>query len=687
MPTSATGRSDPVRSTSPRRTYRSSRVSTRVAWMGLCLVIVALTAFAGVSAVVIARAAAEARSSADIREVSVKAYESLLPLEDFADDVVERPSAETRTTYRVGAATAAAALEALERVHNPLEAQAFEQTMTDFWEYKRSVQQMFVIAEQRPDLAVAFEERLVDPPYEAVLTFVTEDADLHWRETSDALEVLAQTQELLLTAWFVVAGLALVPLFVFTRALRRHRREILLQAKDNHHQALHDPLTGLPNRTLLQQRAEIVLEAAEQGGHSMALLIVDLDRFKEINDTLGHHYGDVVLKALAPRLRSALRANDTVARLGGDEFAVVLPSVEGVDAALDVAMKVRRAIEQGIESDGLKFTVEASVGVVLSGMHGNDVDTLMRHADIAMYVAKERGIGVCVYEEDLNGHSLARLGLLGELRRAIDGEQLVVHYQPKVSLSTGDVCGVEALVRWNHPDRGVLLPAAFIPMAEQTGLIRPLTRYVIDASLAQCRVWQDAGRNHKVAVNISARNLLDDQFVVSVQQLLAKWRLAPSCLELEVTESAIMVDPPGAQATLGALSSLGVTLAIDDFGAGYTSLAHLKNLPVNVLKIDQSFISQITGDTKDAAIVRALIDLAHDLGLLTVAEGVEDRRTLDRLAALGCDLAQGYHLSPPVPARLLESWFDRTSTAALVTSASPHLPRPVALDRVPSGRA
>jgi EAL domain-containing protein (putative c-di-GMP-specific phosphodiesterase class I) len=223
------------------------------------------------------------------------------------------------------------------------------------------------------------------------------------------------------------------------------------------------------------------------------------------------------------------------------------------------------------------------------------------------------------------------------------------------------VCGVEALVRWNHPKRGLIPPDGFIPLAEQTGLIRALTRFVIDASLAQCRAWQEVGRYHKVAVNISARNLIDDHFVDTVQQLLAKWQLAPSCLELEVTESAIMADPYRAQATLTALSGLGVKLAIDDFGAGYTSLAHLKNLPVDVLKIDQSFVGQMMEDGKDAAIVRLLIELAHDLGILSVAEGVEDRQTLERLAVLGCDVAQGYYLSRPVPAEQLEEWFDDAS--------------------------
>lgn len=653
-----------------RAALAASRVSSKVASVGVGLVVVALTAFGGTSAVVITRAGAEAKQSADIREVSVATQNILLPLEDIVDDVVEDPSPQTRAAYTAAVTAAESALRELARVHGPDEAAAFEQVMADFSKYTELVQRMFVVAELRPAEAAAFEDRFVDPPYEAVLTFVTEDAELQWRDTSRALETLERSQRLLLTAFFVVFGLALAPLIVFTRVLRGHRRKIDVQAENNRHQALHDPLTGLPNRTLLRQRAEAALAAAALSGRPIAILLIDLDRFKEINDTLGHHYGDVVLKRLASRLKGMLRADDTVARLGGDEFAVVLHAVEGVDVALDVAMQVRAGIEESIESDGVRLSVEASVGVVLSGAHGSDVETLMRHADIAMYVAKRRGLGACVYDEDHDGHSLQRLGLLGELRHAMDSAQLVVHYQPKVSLATRDLCGVEALARWDHPELGMIPPDAFIPLAEQTGLIRPLTRYVIDAALAQCRRWCDSGRSFQVAVNISARNLVDDQFVATVGELLDKWQLDSSCLELEVTESAIMTDPVRAQATLAQLSGLGVTLAIDDFGAGYTSLAHLKDLSVHRLKIDQSLVSRIGVDARDASIVRSIVELAHNLGLDTVGEGVEDHRTWDQLAAMGCDAAQGYFVSRPAPAEQLERWFDRTSEAAQATAAA-----------------
>ncbi|MDP9430586.1 MAG: EAL domain-containing protein [Actinomycetota bacterium] len=277
-----------------------------------------------------------------------------------------------------------------------------------------------------------------------------------------------------------------------------------------------------------------------------------------------------------------------------------------------------------------------------------------------MYSAKDRGLGVCVYDVSLNEHSPERLGLLGQLRRAIDNRELVLHFQPKVALPGVGVCGVEALVRWQHPQRGLIPPGEFIPLGERTPLIRPLTRYVVDAALEQCARWHDAGRSLAVAVNVSARNLLDEHFVDEVQELLAHWRVPASCLELEVTESAIMADPDRARRILTRLAECGVTLSIDDFGAGYTSLAQLKDLPVHQLKIDRSFVAPMTEDPGNALIVRSVVELGHNLGLTTVAEGVEDEATYDSLSAMGCDVAQGYYVCRPMPAEQLEVWFDAT---------------------------
>jgi EAL domain-containing protein (putative c-di-GMP-specific phosphodiesterase class I) len=277
-----------------------------------------------------------------------------------------------------------------------------------------------------------------------------------------------------------------------------------------------------------------------------------------------------------------------------------------------------------------------------------------------MYSAKDRGLGVCLYDASLNDHSPERLGLLGQLRRAIDTGELVLHFQPKVALPGADVCGVEALVRWEHPERGLVPPGDFIPLAERTPLIRPLTRYVLDAALEQCARWRDAGRALTVAVNVSARNLLDEHFVEEVQELLARWRVPASGLELEVTESAITADPDRARRILTRLADCGVTLSIDDFGAGYTSLAQLKDLPVHQLKIDRSFVARMAADPSNALIVRSVVELGHNLGLTTVAEGVEDEATCDSLGAMGCDVAQGYYVCRPMAAESLEAWFDAT---------------------------
>jgi diguanylate cyclase (GGDEF)-like protein/PAS domain S-box-containing protein len=422
------------------------------------------------------------------------------------------------------------------------------------------------------------------------------------------------------------------------------------------HRALHDTLTGLANRALLADRFEHALRVAHRDGHAAALLVIDLDRFKDINDTLGHHYGDQLLVQLGPRLAGVLRETDTVARLGGDEFAVLLPRVPDTAAAIEVAHTIQAALAQPFPVGDITLDVESSIGIVVSGEHGDDATTLMQRADIAMYVAKQRNLGVSTYDPDSDSHSPERLALLGDLRRAISSGELLLHYQPKVSLSTGEICGAEALLRWQHPQRGLILPDAFIPLAENTGLIGPLTRFVLGAALVQARAWADAGRPLQVAVNLSARNLLDDGLDAMVVDLLAAHGVEPGLLKLEVTESAIMSDPVRAKALLERLSAHGIAISIDDFGVGYTSLAQLKNLPVSELKVDRSFVTTMTADVSNNLIVRSVIELSHNLGLSAVAEGVESAQTLDRLAAYDCDVAQGYHLSRPLPGDAFDRW-------------------------------
>ncbi|MEP6464165.1 MAG: GGDEF domain-containing phosphodiesterase, partial [Frankiaceae bacterium] len=333
----------------------------------------------------------------------------------------------------------------------------------------------------------------------------------------------------------------------------------------------------------------------------------------------------------------------------------MLPNASSV-AAAEVADKLRAAFETPFHVDGIALDVEASVGVVLSGEHGDDTATLLQRADIAMYVAKTQNLGVAAYDLSIDGHSPAKLALLGELRRGLDRGELILHYQPKVNISTGKVTGAEALVRWQHPDGGLIFPDDFVPLAEHTGLIGPLTSYVLDAALTQARSWLDAGHPLTISVNLSARDLLDEHLPEQVSDLLTAHGVPSRLLELEVTESAIMTEPVRAQRLLERLAALGIRISIDDFGAGYTSLAHLKTLPVSELKIDRSFILTMNRDRSNALIVRSVIDLGHNLGLSIVAEGVETEEALTALASFGCDTAQGYHLSRPISADVFSTW-------------------------------
>jgi diguanylate cyclase len=421
-------------------------------------------------------------------------------------------------------------------------------------------------------------------------------------------------------------------------------------------QAFSDHLTGLPNRALLHDRAEQAIRLAGRHGLVAALLLLDLDRFKEVNDTLGHHHGDLLLQQVADRLRSRLRDSDTVARLGGDEFAVLLPKIASVQDATAVADKLSSAIEAPFTVDGLTLDVDASIGVAAYPDHAAGADELLQRADVAMYAAKAAHLSYVVYDPGLDRHSPRRLGLLGQLRRALAAGELVVHYQPKADVRSGRIIGVEALVRWQHPEHGLLGPGEFVPLAETTGLIRPLTSYVLEAALRQCRAWLEAGRDLSVAVNLSTRCLLDLALPDQITGLLEDTGVAPERLLLEITESSIMTDPARALEILNRLHALGVQLAIDDFGTGYSSMSYLKSLPVQELKVDRSFVQHLRDGQSDAVIVRSTVDLGHNLGLRVVAEGVEDEATLQELANLGCDSVQGYHLAKPLPAAELAAW-------------------------------
>ena len=442
-----------------------------------------------------------------------------------------------------------------------------------------------------------------------------------------------------------------------SNALRR-------QAELNEHQALHDALTDLPNRTLFHDRVHQALASARREHLPAAVMIMDLDRFKEVNDTLGHASGDELLKQVGRRLSQSLRESDTVARLGGDEFGVLLPKVLDAEAAVAVARKLRTTLEEPFTIHGLALQMEASIGIALFPEHGGDVQSLLQRADVAMYVAKEHPTGCEVYTRERDGYSPDRLTLLTDLRRAIDRGELRLHYQPKADLRTGEIHGVEALVRWAHPDRGLIPPDEFIPPAQKTGVIGPLTLFVLDEALRQCRTWALQGMELCVAVNLSTRNLLDTHLPDTVGELLARWEVPARLLELEITESTILADPVRAMQVLSRLDGMGVRIAIDDFGTGYSSLAYLKRLPVDELKIDKSFILGMDESENDAVIVRSTIDLGRNLGLRVVAEGVESAQAWSRLSQLGCNVAQGYYLSRPVPAEELTEWLRERAAGA-----------------------
>jgi diguanylate cyclase (GGDEF)-like protein/PAS domain S-box-containing protein len=437
---------------------------------------------------------------------------------------------------------------------------------------------------------------------------------------------------------------------------KRAEQALIRQSEINEHQALHDPLTGLPNRILFGERIGQAIRHAERHGTWLAVALMDLDRFKEVNDSLGHPAGDQLLAKVGERMRDAVRASDTVARLGGDEFGLLLPELDGPAGVLPVVERIRAALEKPIDVHSLPLAIEASIGIALFPEHGTDAQTLIQRADVAMYDCKRDSSTFAFYDAGTHEYDLNRLTLVAELRRALAEHELLLYYQPKAALESGEVRSVEALLRWAHPERGMVFPDSFIPVAQETGLIGPLTLYVIEQALRQGRVWRDAGLDLSISVNLSTRNLLDRDFPKQVGQLLARWEMGPEWLELEVTESSMLANPTRAKAVLNELSQLGIRLSIDDFGTGYSSLSYLRQLPVDEIKIDRSFVMSMSDDAGDAVIVRSTVDLGRNLGLDVVAEGVETLEHWNRLRDLGCKTAQGYFLSRPVPADELAAW-------------------------------
>ena len=459
----------------------------------------------------------------------------------------------------------------------------------------------------------------------------------------------------------LVRGPSNEPLFVIVMAENISARKA--QERILEHQALHDALTDLPNRTLLYDRLQQAILIGKREQHPLALLVMDLDRFKEINDTFGHHAGDDVLRQLAQRLKAHLRESDTVSRLGGDEFAVILPGVRDEAGATLTAGRILEALTQPLTIESEQLEMRASIGIVLFPRHGEDADTLLRHGDAAMYQAKRSGAGTAIYQPELGGDNPRDLTLTFELRRAIDEGGLVLHYQPVLECRSGEMVGVEALVRWQHPRHGLIGPDRFIGIAEQSRLIRPLGRRVLEAAVAQQELWWRQGLKLRMAVNLSLRNLQDPELIPCVIRVLEQHAVPAEWLTLEITESTLMADADETLKVLSPLKAMGVRVAIDDFGTGFSSLTYLKRLPIDELKIDKSFVIEMPSKPKDSLIVRSTIDLAHALGLKAVAEGVEEQQAWEMLLAHGCDLAQGYYFSRPVKADEIMPWRDRKAAA------------------------
>lgn len=433
--------------------------------------------------------------------------------------------------------------------------------------------------------------------------------------------------------------------------------------------AYYDTLTGLANRTLLREQLQAAISTARQQHRPLALLLLTVSHLQEINDTLGYQQGDQLLQAFGGRLLSAVREGETVARVGEAEFAVLLPNGDA-DYASQTAQRLITLLYDPIEVSGLRVDARTTIGIALFPGHGSEADSLIRRARVAMFDAKRAGHGYAVFTAHLDQECARRLAMMGDLRGAIEHSELTLYCQPKVHIASAQVCGAEALVRWQHPVLGMVSTAEFVKLAEYSGLITPLTYWVLETAFRQSYTWHEAGLDRPLSVNLSAHDLRDRKLINKIQGLFATWGAQPEWIQFELTESALMEDPAGALETLTRLKQLGVALSVDDFGIGYSSLSYLQQLPVDSIKIDQSFVSRIVENADSAAIVRSTVELGHNLDLEVVAEGVESQAVWDRLAELGCDIVQGYYVGMPMPAEQFKEWQDHSPWG--ITPSNPH---------------
>ncbi|MDQ3538811.1 MAG: EAL domain-containing protein [Actinomycetota bacterium] len=614
----------------------------------------------------------------------------------FARDEVGKVTLSTTSAFALllaaGTAPAVLVLGAASMVGDLLQRKPLQRTVFNVGQYALALGAAGVVASSLTGRAALLAQPQLDASGFAALlaaaaTFyvvntVLTDAVLALRQHLSLLSVLRH--DVAVHAFTTGVLLALAPAVVVVASVNAGLLTLLVlpviavyrsarASMEKDHLASHDALTELPNRRLFLERLAGELRNAGTQ-EQVAVLIIDLDRFKEVNDALGHHMGDRLLQVIGADLQRAAGADALAARLGGDEFAMVLPQVDGADDAVRMAKAILQRLTSPIEIDGFTVDIGASLGIALYPEHGSDVSTVMQHADVAMYLAKDTQGGYEVYSPERDPQWRQRVTSAAELRGAVENGQLVLHYQPKADMRSGLVDGVEALVRWDHPEHGMVPPAEFIPLAERAGLVGVVTTFVLDTALEQCKLWRDEGLDLQVAVNVSVQSLYDHRFPEMVEQMLLRWSVPPERIILEVTENTVMADLRRATRVLAELSAMGVTLAIDDFGTGASSLASLQQLPVSELKIDNAFVLGMATDSADATIVHSAIDLGRRFGLSVVAEGVESQRVWQLLARLGCDQAQGYHISRPLPADELTPWLH--DNLRLATDGDiVHLPR------------
>jgi diguanylate cyclase (GGDEF)-like protein/PAS domain S-box-containing protein len=645
----------------------------RLAALGIVVILLGVSGFAVWSSRVTAAAARDAVTASRLSDTYDRAASAVVSEESLERKYRLEPGPSVRASYDAATANFVSALRD-GAAHGGADDQVFvAKVLAQQADYLAAINRMFTQVDLGNTAAVLkIDGGEVDPTFGVIEGEVTTERSAQDALATSKLSDLKHLERLTSQLTPAVFGLGLLVAGLLAGLGRGYRRLLWAERADAFENSLRDPLTGLPNRALLADRFEAVLDTATRSGATTALLLIDVDRFREINDTFGHKYGDQVLTLIGRRFAAVVGAGDVVARIGGDEFAIVLPDVGDLASAMEIAANLQDALETSFHVEGVELEVDASIGIVLSGEHGTDAATLLQHADIAMYAAKNRNVGILAYSREIDEYSPERLALHGDLRRALELHEIVLYYQPKVSVESGEVVGVEALARWQHPTQGLLYPDSFIPLAEHTGLIGPFTSYMLDAACAQARIWADKGSPMPVAVNLSGRNLLDEHLATEVADLLAAHGVSASLLELEVTESAIMLDPVRARQLLQSLSDLGIRLSIDDFGAGYTSLSQLKSLPIDELKIDRSFVMTMSSDARDALIVQSVIELGQNLGLNIVAEGVETAQALATLRGFDCDIAQGYYIARPAPVEVFDAWLaTRRSSAPLPIVAAP----------------